>query len=315
MEFEDEDYAERCISRIGYYRLSAYWYPFRDFCELPGPGQRSVRCDRFVAGTTFEKAFDFYLFDKELRLIISDALERIEIGMRAYLVEVLGARGPHAHRDARSYNSALTTAEVDGGETPLDKFLRGLDESFVKSKEEFSKHFCRTYAGHPPIWIAAGGWDWGKLAYTFRYLSDRNLREICKSIHPDLENRTLISWMASLNEIRNACAHHSRLWNKVLTNKPRFQAPGVLSDFDHIRGQNGKIDDLHSSRLYAALVVIVFLMRRIHPKTEWHFRFAKNVSSKILPDQISITSAGFPNRWHMDPMWRQPMPDIVLEAG
>ncbi|MCW1930707.1 Abi family protein [Pararhodobacter zhoushanensis] len=303
MLFSDEHYAERCFSRIGYYRLSAYWYPFRDFCVLPAEGGRLVRCDRFVKGTTFDHVLDFYLYDKEIRLMISDALERIEIAMRAFLVEVLGAHGAHAHRDLRSYNAHLAARDAITGELPLDSFLSGLDEAFARSNEEFAKHFRRTYAGHPPIWIAAGGWDWGNLSYTFRYLSDRNMSAICALIHPALEQKTLISWMASLNEVRNACAHHSRMWNKVLTNAPGFQKLGQLPDFDHMRTDRGKIDQQHSARLYGALMAIVFLLKRIHPKTEWHHRFAKLVSEKTLAAEISTASAGFPTGWETTSAW------------
>lgn len=304
MIFADEDYAARCFARIGYYRLSAYWYPFRDFCALPSEGGRLVRCDRFLPGTTFEQALDFYLYDKEIRLMISDALERIEIGMRASLVEVLGARGAHAHRDARSYNAHLTTPAPDTGEAPLTSFLGGLDNAFAASKEEFAKHFRSTYSGHPPIWIAAGGWDWGNLAYTFRYLSDRNMSAICAMIDPALEQKTLISWMASLNEVRNACAHHSRLWNKALTNRPGFQKAGSLSGFDHMRTDKGKINDHHSTRLYGALMAIIFLLKKIHPKTEWHQRFAQLVATRVLPKEISATAAGFPDGWQDAPIWK-----------
>jgi abortive infection bacteriophage resistance protein len=304
MIFADEGYAERCFARIGYYRLSAYWYPFRDFCPLPAEGGRLVRCDRFLPGTTFEQALDFYLYDKEIRLMISDALERIEISMRASLVEVLGARGAHAHRDARSYNAHLTTPSPDSGEAPLTSFLEGLDKAFAASKEEFAKHFRSTYSGHPPIWIAAGGWDWGNLAYTFRYLSDRNMSAICAMIDPALEQKTLISWMASLNEVRNACAHHSRLWNKALTNRPGFQKAGLLSGFDHMRTDKGKINDHHSTRLYGALMAIIFLLKKIHPKTEWQHRFAQLVAAKVLPKEISTAAAGFPDGWQDAPIWR-----------
>lgn len=304
MAFGDEAHAERCISRIGYYRLSAYWYPFRAFCALPAEGGRLVRCDRFIPGATFEQALEFYLFDKEVRLMISDALERIEIGMRAFLVEVLGALGAHAHRDPRSYNAHLTTPDAVTGHVPLDSFLSGLDNAFGRSKEEFAKHFRRTYSGHPPIWIAAGGWDWGNLAYTFRYLSDRNMSAICAMIDPALSQKTLVSWMASLNEVRNACAHHSRLWNKALTNSPGFQKPGQLGDFDHMRNESGKINEHHSNRLYGALMAIIFLMKRIHPKTEWHIRFAALVEKRALPDEISAAAAGFPTAWKDAPIWR-----------
>ena len=303
MVFADEAYAQRCLSRIGYYRLSAYWYPFRDFCALPAEEGRLVRCDRFVPGTTFEQALDFYLYDKEIRLMLSDALERIEIGMRASLVDVLGARGAHAHRDPRSYSAHLTAPDENTGEIPLDNFLQGLDAAFDRSKEEFAKYFRRTYSGKPPIWVAVGGWDWGNLAYTFRYLSSKNMTLICSSIDPALEQKTLISWMASLNEVRNACAHHSRLWNKALTNRPGFQKPGQLPDFDHMRNGRGKIDDHHSTRLYGALVAIIFMMKRLHPKTEWHQRFAALVAENDLPKEISTLTAGFPEGWRDAPIW------------
>lgn len=303
MDLGDEDHAVRCISRIGYYRLSAYWYPFRDFCELPSEGGRLVRCDRFLEGTTFKQALDFYLFDKEIRLMISDALERIEIGMRAAIVEVLGARGPHAHRDPRSYNAHMSIPDAATGVMPLDAFLGGLDEAFRRSKEEFAQHFRRTYSGHPPIWIAAGGWDWGNLAYLLRYLSDKNIGAICGMIDSRLDKKTLISWMTSLNEVRNACAHHSRLWNKVLTNRPGFQRLGDFPEFDHMRDAHGKIVDHHASRLYGALTALIFMMKWIHPKTAWQQRFAERVMKESLPGEISLTTAGFPGGWSKATLW------------
>ncbi len=303
MDLGDEQHAIRCISRIGYYRLSAYWYPFRDFCALPAEGGKLIRCDRFLEGTTFAQAFGFYLFDKEIRLMLSDALERIEIGMRAAVVEVLGARGSHAHRDPRSYGTSLTIPDAATGSVPLDTFLAGLDQAFQKSKEEYAKHFRRAYAGHPPIWIAAGGWDWGNLAHVVSHLSDANVNAVCKMIDPRLGRKTLISWMTSLNEVRNACAHHSRLWNKVLTNRPGFQRVGELPEFDHLRDAKGRIVDHYSTRLYGALTAIVFLMKWIHPKTEWHYRFAKRLTAETLPKEISPTTAGFPENWQTAPIW------------
>lgn len=310
MEFTDPEFAQKRLSRIGYYRLSAYWYPFRRFCAAPSdPGkpektQERIRCDRFEDGTEFDQVMAFYLFDKQLRLLISDALERIEIGIRAAIVEVLGALGPHAHRDARSYNSNLTKTNEDGTR-PLDGFLRGLDDAFARSKEEFAKHFRKTYRGHPPIWIAAGTWDWGNLAYTLRSLSSRNIQEVCARIDPRLDTRTLISWMAALNEIRNACAHHSRLWNKALTNRPSFQKPGELPEFDHMRRSNGSLNDLHTTRLYGALVAIVFLMQVLHPRTRWHLRLADFVLTSGLPQELSSKSAGFPERWQDQEIWQE----------
>ena len=134
-------------------------------------------------------------------------------------------------------------------------------------------------------------------------LSDRNMQAITAQIDPDLDQKTLVSWMASLNEVRNACAHHSRLWNKVLTNRPTFQNQGQLPDFDHMRDERGRLRDHHSTRLYGALMAMVFLMKRFHPRTRWHARLAGTIAEKVLPLQISTYSAGFPENWSAQRIW------------
>jgi hypothetical protein len=79
------------LERIGYYRLSGYWFAFRERSELCcalnpaalGKHERSkpgrLPLDQFKPGASFENAVDLYVFDKKLRLMAMDALERIEI--------------------------------------------------------------------------------------------------------------------------------------------------------------------------------------------------------------------------------------------
>lgn len=308
---EDEEYAARCLSRIGYYRLSAYWYPWRAFADDRAAYGAVLRGDRFIEGASFDQALRFYFFDKSLRLMLSDALERIEIAMRALLVEVLGRHGALSYRDPRSYNASLTKPDPETGNPPLESFLEGLDRGFARSKEEFAKHFRSRYDGPPPLWIAVGAWDWGNIAYVCRYLSDRNMNALCAKIDPRLDRKSLISWMASLNEVRNACAHHSRLWNKTLTNSPSFGKSGVMAEFDHIRDHKGAVVTDHATRLYGAVLPVVFIMRALHPKTEWHQRFAALVAGTDLPLVISEGAAGFPNGWTQQSVW-QPLPASAL---
>lgn len=304
MMIEDEAYAARCLSRIGYYRLSAYWYPWREFAPAE-PGERSARrSDRFVAGASFDRALHFYFFDKSLRLMLSDALERVEVAMRALLVEVLGRIGPYSYRDPRSYSAHMTKRDPETGIAPLEGFLDGLDRSFSRSKEEFAKHFRDRYLGPPPIWIAVGAWDWGNIAFVCRYLSDRNMSALCARIDPRLDRKSLISWMASLNEVRNACAHHSRLWNKTLTNSPSFGKPGVMAEFDHIRDARGALIPEHATRLYGAVLPLILLMRGLHPRTEWHLRLAQLVVAADLSTEIAPAAAGFPAGWQEQSVWR-----------
>src|SRR5690348_3838451 len=66
--------ATEMLHRIGYYRLSGYWYPFRGIVNLSiGP----IVGDNFRPGTQLATVLDLYVFDKKLRLLMLDAFERI----------------------------------------------------------------------------------------------------------------------------------------------------------------------------------------------------------------------------------------------
>jgi abortive infection bacteriophage resistance protein len=61
----------------------------------------SRQTNRFHQGTTFEDILNLYTFDRELRLLVLDAIERIEISIRAKWAYHLTQRhGAHAHLNA-----------------------------------------------------------------------------------------------------------------------------------------------------------------------------------------------------------------------
>ncbi len=52
------------LKNVNYYRLSGYLYPYRQ------------ADDTFKPGTTFERVWRHYTFDRRLRLIVMDAIGR-----------------------------------------------------------------------------------------------------------------------------------------------------------------------------------------------------------------------------------------------
>ncbi len=300
MTIPDRDYARRLVERIGYYRLSAFYYPFRDFCTLPQSGNK-VRCDRFRAGTSFDHVVQFYLWDKRIRLEITDAIERIEIAIRAYIVDVLGAINMHGHRDLRSYKPSVRERDADG-DTPIERFTEKLGEAFRRSKADYAKHFRRNYLGDPPIWVEAGTWDWGNMTFILQHLQDKHKDAIAARIHPNLQSKTLESWVNALNDLRNDCAHHSRVWNKNLTNSPGLPKGSDFGEFQHLRDRKAK-GAAPTQKLYGALVVMAYLLRCFHPRTEWHLRVRDMVLGAELPPQVGLSSAGFPERWEHQLIW------------
>jgi abortive infection bacteriophage resistance protein len=150
MIVSDDALAQSYLTKIGYYRLSGYWFPYRV----------SPAVDQFRTGTKFSEIVDLYVFDKMLRLLMLDVIERIEIAFRVQVTLQLGKYGQHAHRDASVLHPNFAVkAHPTTGEVKHQKWLSLHDDSFDRSKEEFAKHFKTKYSGeNPPIWIAAELW-------------------------------------------------------------------------------------------------------------------------------------------------------------
>ena len=69
----DRDVMIARLRSVSYYRLSGYWFPFRN------------ADDSFKPGTSFEAVWNRYVFDRRLRLLVMDAIERIEVAVRSQL--------------------------------------------------------------------------------------------------------------------------------------------------------------------------------------------------------------------------------------
>ncbi|MDI3338001.1 Abi family protein [Defluviimonas aestuarii] len=304
MAIGDVSKAKQCLARVGYYRLSAYWYPFRRFLILPNVGRGRPlfhTFDEFVPGTKFEEVIDFYVYDKELRLLVSDALERIEICLRAQVANLLGARDMHAHRSAAQLHGDFTTkrSRRNNRFTRHQDWLHSQDDKFNKSKEDFADHFRKKYNGlQPPIWVATEVWDWGMLSHFVDGMRHSDTNAVA-SHYGKLTGKELVTWVHALNDVRNICAHHSRLWNRGLKVQPKFPPMGDLPELDHIQGNT------HSqTRLYCALLIMCIMMRNIHPATEWHKRVVDLVTRAPTNPIIDLNAAGFPMNWEQEAIWK-----------
>ena len=70
LKAEDEERANHTLSNISYYRLSAYFLSFQKYKDP---------LHTFMPWASFNKVLDVYIFDRELRGILLDAIERIEV--------------------------------------------------------------------------------------------------------------------------------------------------------------------------------------------------------------------------------------------
>jgi abortive infection bacteriophage resistance protein len=186
------------LRNVHYYRLSGYLYPYRQPDETFNPG------------TTFERVWRHYTFDRRLRLIVMDAVERVEVSVKTNLIYSL-AHSTQAFGYIEPVNFPGLSSEEH---TPL---ITTITEEISRSKEVFVKHFKDKYGDyhkHLPLWMSGEIMSYGCMLTMYRGVSDDIRRDIavCYGISDDV----LTSWLQTINVIRNICAHHSRLWNREL---------------------------------------------------------------------------------------------------
>ena len=292
--YSDEERARRYLRHINYYRLRAYWMPF----ELP-TGNAPANSDgsalhAFQPNVHFNDILNFYLFDRKFRLLVMEAIERFEISIRTMFAHHLALTyGPHGALDAALYTDRAKH----------QKTLKELKDELDRSQEVFIQHYLSTYKTPelPPIWVLSEIMTFGQLSTCFKNLkrpSDRN--RISRGLQ--IDERTLTSFMHHLNIVRNLTAHHCRLWNRrfVVTMKIPTAA-GVPADV-----ANSFNRDQHAVRyIYNTLVMLVYLLRIISPKTTWPDRLVTLIN-EYVKDNVSLM--GFPANWCALPIWKDISP-------
>lgn len=296
MAVPDPDKAEEYLQRIGYYRLSAYWYPFRKLVQLPDGAYKLG--DDFKKGTEFRHATDLYAFDKGLRLLVLDAIERIEISVRTEVALTVGRYSPTAHRDLTKVDRRFATIKPPRANSMYSDWINKLNDKEANSKEEFAVHFRSKYPGEQmPVWIAVELLDFGPLSIFLSGMRYGDLQRISASYgvpSPHLVK----SWIRSLAAIRNVCAHHSRLWNKPLIDQPALPRAGEIPTLDHIA-----LAPDSNRRLYAALAIVRLLLKRINPRTKWADRLQSHMATFPDAPNVKIADLGFPADWQKLPLW------------
>lgn len=215
MIVDNQAEAELYLQHLNYYRLSAYWLPF----------EADHATHTFRPGTRFTDVLNLYIFDRELRLLVLDAIERIEVSVRSqWAYQLAHLHGPHAH-----LNSALAR-KPHFWRSNIDQLTEEVD----RSEEAFIKHLKSTYSDRlPPIWAACEVMSLGLLSRWYNNLKPMPTRRAIAATYR-IDEKVLESWLRHLSLIRNTCAHHSRLWNREFTitpllprNKPSGLAPNA----------------------------------------------------------------------------------------
>ena len=276
LRFLDEKKAENYLSNISYYRLRAYTYPFQDN-ENPE--------HLFIQKISFEDIISLYVFDRQLRLLIFDAIEKIEVALRTQIIYNYSLKyGAFWHLNPELYNNAVYFAEQ----------ISSLQKEIDRSNETFIKHYKENYnePKEPPAWMSLEVSSIGLLSKIFSNLKKEECKNKITSHFGLKDVDILTNWMYCLSVIRNICAHHGRVWNRrfpkiIIPRKP-------LHDF---------IDNkqIHNNKAYSYLCSILYVLNIISPEHD----FKKNLLN-LMQDcpLMQGKEMGFPHNWKQEKIWQ-----------
>jgi abortive infection bacteriophage resistance protein len=277
----DEKFACHVLTHCNYYRLSAYRFPF----TVPG-------CpDLFREGASFSDIWKLYEFDRNLRQLILEACKRIEISARSrWAYEIAHQLGPLAYTERKNYKSLRVHEET----------LLKIKEDMDRSREVFiAHHRHKLKMEWPPAWVISEVVSFGHISTLIGQHVSPAFRQSIADTY-GLDESTFCSLIHHLTIIRNTAAHHSRLWNRrfALTMKlPEKKPVGLYSNFNVTFSSTGNRNE---RSIYNSLVMIVYMMNVIEPKSSWPQRLISLVDSL---DQTLVSDMEFPTDWKTRPIW------------
>lgn len=273
---DDRTRFESYLASIGYYRLSAYWYPYID-----------QSTQKFFSDTNFNTILDIYIFDRKLRLLVMEAIERIEVALRAqWSRECSLSNGSHAYMNSSFFKNRQKHVES----------LKKITKEINRSKETSIQHYKDSYCNPvlPPIWTIVEIMTFGELSHWFENTNDTQIKKsIIKAFNiPTIE--ILESIFHALTPLRNVCTHHSRLWNRKFV----LSLPHIKNMSENLVSKDSP--NQQAKYLYNYLVVIEHLMRSISPNSQWKFRLIELLDTL---DSSNHQSMGFPDDWQSRKSW------------
>ena len=307
LQINDEARATLFLEAVSFFRLTPYMRPFQIFDDAD---------HRFRQGTGFRQLSRLYDFDRRLRLLVIDAIERVEVATRAAISNHMGPTyGAHWYinrqifKNHYDYDRLLNSIDNTQRNALKDyrreaariERLAHADQQRKRqllkrrAQESYARHYALSYdePGLMPGWAMLEELTLGELSHLYKGLAKDIDRKIIGR-HLNVPAPLLESWLHTLTSVRNICAHHSRLWNRELGIKPEIPKQQSFSWPDYLRRGTSH------TRISVVLATLHHLMQQVSPHTRWHERLAELLQE--FPE-VPNEAMGIPDNWQYDTFW------------
>ena len=272
---DDEEKTLRLLGVVSFFRLECYFQPM----------EADKQSRYFKENQHFDNAVALYFFDKKLRTLVFEAIQSIEIAVRTKVSHYFSLKyGPfwfmeeHLAADGKKFRDNLNSLESEVG----------------RSKEDFILAHYKKYdePALPPSWKVLEVATFGILSKLYVNMVDNKLKkQVAREFN--LSYLDFSSWLTSLAVLRNCCAHHTRIWNRIFTIKPTLPK--------HLNG--AWLNSFHGpdNKLYPHLCVIRYLLNQIYPGNT----FEDDLKTLLQNNpNVDVRAMGFPLDWKTQPLWQ-----------
>lgn len=274
--FEDEEEALGILNRISYFRLACYWRVMEE----------NSSTHRFRCGSRFSSVINIYDFDSELRSLVFNALQQIEIAARTKINQHF----------AMTYGAFwFMDVTLAANEHRYNRNLEALHMELTRCRDEFITEHLRKYDSpeFPPSWKSLEVASFGTLSKLYNNMGDFSVMKRVARDFDMPQHEYMRSWLESLAIVRNYCAHHARLWNAHFVVRPKIT----------LRMRQKWIHNLcfPLDRLYPQLCCIAYWLNSINSKNT----FVADLKRLLVKyPNIKTSMMGFPHGWETEPLWR-----------
>ncbi|QQR88176.1 MAG: Abi family protein [Flavobacteriales bacterium] len=284
MVVPDLEWAKVRLAHIGYCRLRPYWYTWYEPDGAALESDKIVK--RFRPDADFRSVIDTYRFDRELRLLVFAEIERIETSIKTTVIDVFSsALDANWYEHREHFTDPVRHAEL---------FI-AIAKSVDRRRQKEDGFVVRAKGSrYPPAWEALQDLSLGQLSKMYYNMKPGPLKKRVAEVY-GLDDSVLASWLNTLTEVRNTCAHHSRLWNREILTAPVI--PKVVDSQRWITTP----DKRSATRVYFSLVMMKYLLLAFMPDTGLTKRIAGLLEAY---PKIPRGRMAWPDSWKEEPVWR-----------
>ncbi|MBR6198371.1 MAG: Abi family protein [Bacteroidaceae bacterium] len=287
MEFGDMELAKQFLGRVSYFRMKYYWI------DLVDP-----ETDDFKDGSIFEDVIERYELDKELRLILFNAIELLEVGLRSKIITKISL--------AMGTGLWYLNRDLFEDEEYHRDFVLDLKYEFGRSTDPFARDYIRNhddwdedslYGDNPDAWMIFETATFGTLSKMYKNLKAQSpLQSAIANEFGMYSTKEFSSWLEAISVLRNIIAHHSRLWYRIFSKK------SVNIKRHRDVWLNVDMTENMRKRAFGVISCLLYLCNALTPDN----RIKDNIIQLFdRHPNVPIYLLGFTDGWKDYPIWRR----------